>query len=222
MPPRPPRRRPSVHGRSSASHSSSRYSRVIEARMRSSNGGVYSRPPATQKNDHVGPSRTRPCGVTSSASSKPALARQAAGEHVPGVGERLQPVEHARRRVRDGRDAGDRRPRRQRLDGQDPAPAAGQHHSQQRVDRPGGSEQGVDLGPQGADVELQPQPRAGALEPRHVLGERERPPAVQAHDLEGAVAARESLVGDRDPGLLGRADRSVQAGQHEPQATAGR
>jgi hypothetical protein len=46
--------------------------RVIEARMWSSIGGVTSSPrSSTQKSDDVGASRTRPCGVTSSASSKP-------------------------------------------------------------------------------------------------------------------------------------------------------
>ena len=66
-----PARSSSVHGCSVASHSSITYARVIEARIRSSSGGVSSRPPETQKNDHVGPSSTRPCGVTSSASSNP-------------------------------------------------------------------------------------------------------------------------------------------------------
>ena len=40
--------------------------------MCSSSGGVHSVPPSsTQKSDDVGASSTRPCGVTSSASSKP-------------------------------------------------------------------------------------------------------------------------------------------------------
>ena len=43
--------------------------RVIDARIRSSSGGVSSAPSRTQKKLQVGPSRTRPCGVTSSASS---------------------------------------------------------------------------------------------------------------------------------------------------------
>ena len=59
----------SVHGACSASHSSITKRRVIESRIRSARGGVRRRPPATQKKLHVGPSSTRPCGVTSSASS---------------------------------------------------------------------------------------------------------------------------------------------------------
>ena len=65
------RRSSSVHGTSAASHSSSRRARVMEARMRSSSGGVRSAPSRTQKKVQVGPSRTRPCGVTNSASSYP-------------------------------------------------------------------------------------------------------------------------------------------------------
>ena len=45
------------------------HGRVIESRMPSESGVVHSRPAATQKNDHVGPSSTRPWGLTSSASS---------------------------------------------------------------------------------------------------------------------------------------------------------
>ena len=60
----------SVHGASSTSHPrSSLRARVIESRIPSDSGGVRSRPSAAQKNVHVGPSSTRPCGVTSSASS---------------------------------------------------------------------------------------------------------------------------------------------------------
>ena len=59
-------------GRSTASTSRISRSRVIEARMCSSSGGVHSAPSAsTQNSDDVGASSTRPCGVTSSASSKP-------------------------------------------------------------------------------------------------------------------------------------------------------
>ena len=39
--------------------------------MWSSSGGVRIAPPLTQKIELVGASSTRPCGVTSSASSKP-------------------------------------------------------------------------------------------------------------------------------------------------------
>ena len=69
----------SVQEHCETSHSSSSRARVIEARMRSSSGGVNSLPPSTQKNVHVGPSSTRPCGVTSRPSSKPrSLARRPA------------------------------------------------------------------------------------------------------------------------------------------------
>ena len=36
--------------------------------------------------------------------------------------------------------------------------------------------------------------RTGALESRQVLGQRERTTAVDAHELEGAVAAQQALV----------------------------
>ena len=58
----------SVHTASRAPLSSITRARVMEARMRSDSGGVSSSPPATQKNVHVAPSSTRPCGVTNSAS----------------------------------------------------------------------------------------------------------------------------------------------------------
>ena len=41
--------------------------------------------------------------------------------------------------------------------------------------------------------------------PREVLVERERAAAVEAHDLEDAVAAQQALVGDRDRRLRARA-----------------
>ena len=61
----------SVHGASATSSSSSSRARVIESRIPSVSGGVCRRPSRTQKNVHVGPSSTRPCGVTKSASSQP-------------------------------------------------------------------------------------------------------------------------------------------------------
>ena len=44
--------------------------------------------------------------------------------------------------------------------------------------------------------------------------ERERPPGVEAHHLEGAVAAGQALVGYRDPRLVGGRDDAVDARQH--------
>ena len=52
----------SVHVASSTSSSSSSRARVIESRIPSDSGGVRRRPSAAQKNVHVGPSSTRPCG----------------------------------------------------------------------------------------------------------------------------------------------------------------
>ncbi len=61
----------SVQADSVTSTSSSSRARVIESRIPSDSGGVSSRPSRTQKNVHVGPSSTRPCGVMKSASSNP-------------------------------------------------------------------------------------------------------------------------------------------------------
>jgi hypothetical protein len=61
------------------------------------------------------------------------LLGEPAGKHVAGVGERLEAVEHARRRVGDGRDAGRRGPGRQRLGDRDPAAAARHDQAQQRL-----------------------------------------------------------------------------------------
>ena len=57
------------HERSCAPDSSITTLRVIEARMCSSSGGVNTASPSTQKIELVGASRTRPWGVTISASS---------------------------------------------------------------------------------------------------------------------------------------------------------
>ena len=58
---------------------------MIESRTWSSSGGVTNvRPSNEQKNEEVGASSTRPCGVTSSASSAPsALARRVASMFAP-------------------------------------------------------------------------------------------------------------------------------------------
>jgi hypothetical protein len=109
-------------GRSSTSTSRSRRARVIEPRMCSLSGGVTSAPSTTQKNDEVGASSSRPCGVHSSASSAPCSSGEAAREHVRRVGQRLHAVERAQRRVLDERERGRRARRGERLDQRD-APA---------------------------------------------------------------------------------------------------
>ena len=46
-----------------------------------------------------------------------------------------------------------------------------------------------------------------------MVGERVRAPVVDADDLEGAVAAQQTLVGGRDDGLVGGADPAVERGE---------
>jgi len=48
-------------------------------------GGVRTPPSTNQKNEAVGSSSTRPCGVTSQRVVKAALARQPRGEHIGRV-----------------------------------------------------------------------------------------------------------------------------------------
>ena len=135
----------SVHGRSLTSHSSSSRARVIEARMRSSSGGVHS---VAARDPEERPGRAlehAPVRGHEQALVEALLLRESAREHVAGVGERLEAVEDAVGRVGDRRHARDRRARRQRLDDRDPPPAAGQDDAQEGVDRAGGLEQGVEL-----------------------------------------------------------------------------
>ena len=195
------RRSSSVHEHCATSHSSSSRARVIEARMRSSSGGVKSWPPSTQKKDHVGPSSTRPWGRHQQRLVVAALLGQPPGEHVAGVGERLEAVEDAAGGELHRRHARDRRALRERLHDLDPPAAAGEDDAQQAVDRAGGVEQGCKLGCKRVGVGLEAQALARVAEAVEVVLQREGPAAVEAHDLEGAVAAQQALVGDGDAGL---------------------
>jgi hypothetical protein len=142
-----------------------------------------------------------------------ALLRQPPGEHVGGVGERLEVVEHPRRRVRDRGHPRGGEPLRERLDDEDACAAAREDDPQQPFHGAGGLEQRFHLAAQRGEVGLQPEPVAGALDPRVVVFHREGPAAVEAGDLEGTVAAQQSFVGDRDPRVLRRADHAVQGGE---------
>ena len=52
-----------------------------------------------------------------------------------------------------------------------------------------------------------------------VVVDGERPPVVQAHDLEHAVAAEQPLVGGRDLHLVGGEDGAVEDSEHGPRLT---
>ena len=130
-----------------------------------------------------------------------------------GVGERLQSVEHARGRVGDRRHANRVRPLGERLDDGQPPPSAGDDEPQQRVHVAGALDQCAGLPLQRSEVGLQADPRARALQPREVVAQRERAPAVDSRDLERAVAAQEALVAHGDQRLLDGRDRAVQGGE---------
>ena len=68
------------------------------------------------------------------------------------------------------------------------------------------------------NADLEAKVRGRACHPAHVLVHRERLAAVDADDLEDAVTAQESLVGDRDVRLGRVGDHAVDAceqGAHE-------
>ena len=88
-------------------------------------------------------------------------------------------------------------------------PAAGEDDAQEAVDRAGGVEQGCKLGCKRVVVGLEPQPLARVAQAVEVVLQREGPAAVEAHDLEGAVAAQQALVGDGDAGLGHGSDLAV-------------
>ena len=183
--------------------------------MWSSSGGVTSvRPSSEQKNDDVGASRTRPCGVTRSASSQPSRSASRVASMFAAVGERLHAVEDAGRRV------GDRLQRerlgklRQRLEEPDPVPAARHEHAHDAVGRLPGLEERADVGADRVRVERQQQVRRRALHPREVVVERERVAVVQAHHLEDAVAAQQPLVSGRDVHLVRGQDGAVEDSEH--------
>ena len=145
------------------------------------------------------------------------LLREPGGEHVGGVRERFDAVEHARGRV--GHD-GEPDPLGiggQRL-GEEQPPLAGRQHDPEQTAEGVAAARLEQLG----DLPLQlvprnlarePQVAVRALEPIEVVGERERPACVDADHLEHAVAADETLVGRRNHRLRGRPDAPVEAGQ---------
>ena len=176
---------------------------------------------STQKSDEVGASSTRPCGVTSSASSKPRSRASRRAEHVGAVGERLDPVEHARGRV---------------LDDAEPDAARGVGGS--------GSVSSSRWPPRVSTIRRQPSNvRAAALR-RAAPGSRSparlaaRPsrrrfaaerssrsrwsgsangaPVVDADHLEHAVAAQQPLVGGRDAYARPRARSGRRASPARP------
>ena len=65
----------------------------------------------------------------------------------------------------------------------------------------------------GAGKQLEPQPRARALEPVEVLREAKRPAAVDTERLEGAPSAHEGLVVDVDHGLARRDEATPGDGE---------
>ena len=141
-----------------------------------------------------------------------ALGGQARREHVRPVGQRLDAVEDPRRRERDLREPDRVALRRQRLEQQDPPAAAGDQQPDLRVAGvTGRAEQRREVGAQRVEVDRQAQVRRRAAHALEVVVQRERRAAVQAHDLEDAVAAQQPLVGDRDPRVGGVADHAVQA-----------
>ncbi len=74
-------------------------------------------------------------------------------------------------------------------------------------------EQRRDLGPERLLVEAEMDRGGGAAEAGEVVVEPERVAAVELDHLEGAVAAQQPVVEDRDRRLLGRQDLAVDAGQ---------
>ena len=77
------------------------------------------------------------------------------------------------------------------------------------------------LGAHDADVERQAQVGGRARHALEVLVERVRPPAVEAHDLEDAVAAQQPLVGDGQAGVGERDELPVEAGERHDRACYG-
>jgi hypothetical protein len=142
------------------------------------------------------------------------LLGQATGEHVAGVGERLDLVEHARRRVLD---AGQRQGVGQRLelfDHRQPVPAARDDDSHRGVGHLVVLDQRLDVRAHGVEVDRQAQVGRRAPQPLQVVLEREQPPAVEAHDLEDAVAAQEAVVRGGDLRLRGVDDGAVEDREH--------
>jgi hypothetical protein len=145
-----------------------------------------------------------------------ALAREPAAEHVGAVGERLDPVQHARGRVLDHPQPDALRSGRQRLGEQQPVAAAGQDDPEAAVElRPAAlREQLGNLALQLAPRHVvEPKVRRRTLEPVEMVGERERAPVVDPDDLERAIAAQEPLVGGGNGRLARRHEAAVDAGE---------
>ena len=143
-----------------------------------------------------------------------ALAREPAGEHVGGVGQRLDAVEHERRHVGDPPQGDAVRQLRQRLDHRQAPAAAGDQHAQQAIVGARLGQQRVRVGLHRVALQGQPQVRRRALHARHVLVQGKGPPAIQAHDLEDAVAAQQAFVGHWDARVIQRDERAYLV--HEP------
>jgi hypothetical protein len=93
------------------------------------------------------------------------------------------------------------------------AAAAGEHDAQGRVTFAELGEQRVDLALDRLEIDGQLNRLRGALEAVEVRAKRERPPGVEPDHLEHPVAAQKPVVGDGNPRVGGRSDRSVNAGQ---------
>ena len=185
--------------------------------MCSSSGGVQSVPSAsTQNSDEVGASSTRPCGVTSSASSKPRSCASR-GEHVGGVGERLDAVEHARGRVRH-----DAEPDAGRLGG------SGSVSSRRRPPRVSTMRRQPSNSPpprasSSSGISASSSARGTRPARRRFAAERSSRsrwsasangrPVVDADHLEGPVAAQQTLVGGGNRELVGGGDPPVDRAQ---------
>ena len=111
------------------------------------------------------------------------------------------------------------RQRLELLEQHDAVAAARDRRAESRASTgPAWREHAVDVGLHRAEVDLEAQVRGGARHPLQVLVHRERAAAVDADDLEDAVAAKQPLVGDRDVGLRRVGDDTVDAcdqGAHE-------
>jgi hypothetical protein len=102
-----------------------------------------------------------------------------------------------------------RAPVGKRLDRGDSPPAPGDDQPQLRIAVTVRLEQRLDLGLERCPLGIELDRGRRALQPVQVLGESQRPAAVEADDLEHAVAAVQAVVLQRDRRRRGRSDRSV-------------
>ena len=214
MPREAARRSSSAKTPSSTSSASTMRRRVIESRIPASSEGVRRPPPSlAQKIVDVGRLEHDPVGAHQQRLVAAAGLAQAGRLHVGAVGERLDAGEDDRRRVGHGRE-GDRRALvGQRLGGGDPPAAAGDDQPQLGVAVAEALQERRDLALERLALDRQLDGGRGALEAVEVLGQRVRPPRVEADDLEDAVAAIKAVVGERDHRLRGGPDRPVDACQ---------